>query len=145
MGGGPKPLSMEIKEGTHFAEDGWHTITWKTDLDQMQFFVDDKLIHELDIPSFPVVSTVATVTEDEVLLKVVNIAESDEPVEIALDCDVADEYQVSLLTGDKTQMNTLEEPEAVSDRELSLKGAGKQFTYLAPKLSVSIIKLQKTK
>lgn len=145
MGGGPKPLSMEIKEGTHFAEDGWHTITWKTDLDQMQFFVDDKLIHELDIPSFPVVSTVATVTEDEVLLKVVNIAESDEPVEITLDCDVADEYQVSLLTGDKTQMNTLEEPEAVSDRELSLKGAGKQFTYLAPKLSVSIIKLQKTK
>ena len=82
-------------------------------------------------------------TEDGVILKIVNFADAEEPVEITLDCDVESAYTVGLLTGKAEDENSLEEPEKVRDVRLEKEGAARRFTYLAPALSVNILTLKK--
>lgn len=144
-GGGPFQKPMTELEGRIWEGSGWHTFAWETDLEVMKLFVDDRLIHELPVPSSPLISSVASVTEEEIILKLVNIAESVQHVSVELDCDVKSEYVLTVLTGEKCQMNTLEEPEAVRDYTQKRTGAAKAFVYEAPALSVSVLRLCKEK
>ena len=93
----------------------------------------------MEIPSFPAVSSVTTVTEDEIFIKLVNMEGKTDPIEISLDCGVEREYEAVLLTGEKTAENTFEEPEKVSDKTVKMEGASKKFIYEAPAYSVYIL------
>ena len=81
--------------------------------------------------------------EEQVIIKIVNFSDEKEGVEITLDCDVEEEYTIGLLTGKATDENSLEAPEHVRDAELQASGASREFTYEAPGLSVSILRLRK--
>ncbi len=96
-----------------------------------------------ELASYPAMGTVATDTEEEVILKIVNFGDAEEPVEITLDCGVEPDYTVGLLTGEATDENSLEHPEYVHDVTLRATGASRNFTYRAPALSVSILTLTK--
>lgn len=143
MGGGPNPKKLRCVKEKLWETEGWHTFSWETDLKEIRFYVDNTLVHEVVIPSSPVINCVATATDSEIILKLVNLAESTEPVKIRLDCKVEDDYNVTRFFGEKTAMNTLEEPENVRDYEETLTGAAKCFIYEAPALSVNVLRLRK--
>ena len=105
--------------------------------------INGEKIDTVELPSYPALGTVATDTEDTVILKIVNFSDQNEPVEIILDCDVKTDYTVGLLTGKATDENSIDCPENVHDVLLQASGAGRFFAYDAPALSVSVLTLTK--
>ena len=80
----------------------YHHFGYETDGKTVRLFIDRKIVREVEIPSFPAVSSVTTVTEDEIFIKLVNMEGKTDPIEISLDCGVEREYEAVLLTGEKT-------------------------------------------
>ena len=77
----------------------YHHFGYETDGKTVRLFIDRKIVREVEIPSFPAVSSVTTVTEDEIFIKLVNMEGKTDPIEISLDCGVEREYEAVLLTG----------------------------------------------
>ena len=105
--------------------------------------VNGKAVDTVELPHYPALGTVATDTEDTVIVKVVNFSDEREPVAISLDCDVKPDYTVGLLTANATDENSLEAPENVHDVLLQASGASRSFVYEAPALSVNVLTLTK--
>ena len=97
----------------------------------------------MELPSYPAAGTVATDTDDSVIVKIVNFGNNEEPVALSLDCDVEPDYTVALLTGNATDENSMESPENIHDILLRASGASRSFTHTVPALSVSILTLRK--
>ena len=109
----------------------------------MTLEVNGETVGTEELPSYPAMGTVATDTEDRVILKIVNFSDREDAVEITLDCGVEPDYTVGLLTGGAEDENSLEDPEHVRDVLLRYSGASRRFTYTAPALSVNILTLTK--
>ena len=105
--------------------------------------VNGRKIDTVELPSWPAVGTVATDTEESVIIKIVNLSDRSEPVSVTLDCDVETDYTVGLLTGKAEDENSPESPEHVRDILLQASGASRSFVYEAPPLSVNILTLRK--
>ncbi len=110
---------------------------------QVTLEVNGEVIDTAELPSYPAMGTVATDSEDSVIIKIVNFGDREEPVEITLDCEVESGYTVGLLTGSAEDGNSLEDPEHIHDIILRASGASGAFTYRAPALSVNVLTLTK--
>ena len=111
-----------------------HTVT---------LWVNGEEIGTAELPSYPAVGTVATDTDRQVILKIVNFSDREEAVDITLDCAVEAGYTAGLLTGGAEDENSLDAPEHVHDILLQCSGAAERFTYRAPALSVNVLTLTK--
>ena len=131
----PKDVHLHMNAYNHlkYTVSG-HTLTLE---------VNDEFVDAVELPHYPAMGTVATDTEDSVIVKIVNFADAPEPVEIALDCEVEPEYTVGLLTGSAADENSLDAPTNVHDVRLQADGAGRTFVYEAPALSVNVLTLRK--
>ena len=87
--------------------------------------------------------SVVTDTKDEIIIKAVNFAGDVDPVSITLDCQVQSDYTVTLLSGEKGDENSFEEPEKVKNITVNMHGASSEFVYEAPAYSVSVLRLKK--
>lgn len=112
---------------------------------EMSLYVNDELIQKAEVPQFPAMASVVCDTEDEVIVKIVNIAPEPDDITINLDCEVQSNYLAGILTGEKHDENTIEHPEKVQDIELRLHGASSHFIYHAPAYSVNVLQLKKKK
>ena len=130
-----KVVKLKQGEFNHFS--------YSSDGSKLRLFVNQELIHEIELPSFRTLHTVVSDTDQEVILKLVNMAEQEDEVLITLDCDVAREYTAYLITGDKKAENSFENPIHVQDLEYQRTGAAREFVYQAPPLSVNVLRLQK--
>ena len=130
----PRPVRLLTNEYNHlkYTVSG-HTVTME---------VNGEQVGTVDIPSYPALGTVATTTENSVIVKIVNFGSAAEPVLITLDCDVEPDYSVALLTGNAEDENRIDAPENVRDVLLQASGASRSFVYDAPGLSVSILTLR---
>ena len=116
---------------------------YEVDGKQMKLYVNGECIHQVNVPSFPSLSSVVCDSPSEVIIKIVNMSPEEDAVEITLDCQVEDAYQVTLLTGEKQAENSFEEPEKVHDVLQSHSGASSHFYYTAPAYSVNVLRLVK--
>jgi alpha-L-arabinofuranosidase len=116
-----------------------YTVTGKT----MSLYVNDVLIHEITVPNFPSMASVVSDTEEEVIIKIVNIANSPDDIEITLDCEVESDYTVGLLTGGKFDENSINDPIKVHDIDVKLSGASSNFHYKASAHSINVLHLIK--
>ena len=132
-------FSISISPGAY------HRFGYETDQKQIRLFLDGELQKEIAVPSSPSFASVTCDTEDEVIIKAVNLSSETDTVQISLDCEVESEYTVTLLTGDKDAANSFEEPEKVHDVTLKKQGASMEFCYEAPRYSVSVLRLKKRK
>ena len=137
----PKPIS-EVKEAS-LKKNGFNHLKYTVDGHFVTLEVNGETIDTVELPSYPAMGMVATEDDGHVFIKIVNFADSAEPVEITLDCDVEEAYTVGLLTGDATDENSIEKPENVHDVTLQASGASRVFSYEAPALSVNILTLTK--
>lgn len=133
----PKDASLRVNAFNHlkYTVSG-HTVTLE---------VNGAELDTVELPSYPAMGTVATDTDDKVIIKIVNFSDRAEPAEITLDCEVEADYTVGLLTGGATDENSLENPENVHDVLLQATGASRVFVYETPALSVNILTLTKNR
>ena len=128
------------------AEPGaYHRFGYETDGKQVRLFLDGELQKEIAVPSSPSFASVTCDTEEEVIIKAVNLSSEPDAVQISLDCEVESEYTVTVLTGEKDAGNSFEEPEKVHDVTLTKQGASAEFCYEAPRYSVNVLRLKKRK
>lgn len=109
----------------------------------VDLYLNGELIQTVERPNYPVMCSVVTENDEEIIVKVVNFSEREDSVEISLDVPVKDEFIAEVLTGEAEAENTLEEPEHVTDVILNLSGAGQNFVYKSPALSVNVLRLKK--
>lgn len=160
---GVRPLLWKIKGSTHSFEETvfpknhkltddftvelepgvYHRFAYETDGTHVLLYVDDRLVQKVEIPYSASFACVATENDSEILLKMVNMAQKADPVQITLDCSVESSYRATVLSGEKEMENSFEEPEKVRDREVCLEGASESFVYEAPACSVSVVRLKK--
>lgn len=116
---------------------------YETDGRVIRLLVNGEAVKEVEVPYSPSFASVATETEGEILIKMVNLDGVTDPVQITLDCSVESSYTAVVLSGKKDAENSFEQPENVRDRILRLQGASESFVYEAPAYSVSVLRLKK--
>ena len=122
----------------------WMKVRVEAEHECIRFFIDGQLVMEQPVVSFPTIASSASTEENTIYLKIANISNAPEQVEISLDCDVQDTYELTVLTGDSPKAeNTFENPRAVSPCTTQAAGASRTFPYSAPACSLSILKLTK--
>ena len=133
-----EPVSLDMEMGV------FHKLCMESDGKKLRCILDGACIMEIELPHYDAMQTVALENEDEVLIKMVNIAEED-TVTISLDCEVEQEYQVGMITGQPTDCNTMDNPEVVREHWIAKTGADVTFDYVVPACSVQVIALKKKK
>lgn len=126
-------FAISVKPGEY------HRFGYETDGKQICLYVDGELQKEISIPYGPAFVSVVTNTKDEIIIKAVNFAGDVDPVSITLDCQVQGDYTVTLLSGEKGDENSFEEPEKVKNITVNMHGASSEFVYEAPPYSVSAL------
>ncbi len=130
-------FAISVKPGEY------HRFGYETDGKQIRLYVDGEFQKEISIPYGPAFVSVVTDTKDEIIIKAVNFAGDVDPVSITLDCQVQGDYTVTLLSGEKGDENSFEEPEKVKNITVNMHGASSEFVYKAPPYSVSVLRLKK--
>lgn len=133
-----EPAPIELACGVY------HAFQMESDGKVLRCKADGELIAEVELPHYDEIQTIALEDGDEIIVKIVNIADEEKPVEICLDCEVCGSYERGILCGDASAVNTLEEPEKLIDRWSRESGAAKHFVYKAPASSVNVLRLKKT-
>jgi alpha-L-arabinofuranosidase len=127
----------------------WYDVRVDVSGDTIRCYLDGKLITEgKDTPPAPMPSVYAGSTRDtktgDVIVKVVNFAETGQPVQIDLQgvASVGATAQGQVLSGQPTDINTVENPKKVFPKPLTIRNAGKSFTYTFPAHSVSVFRVK---
>lgn len=128
---------VEVTSGTY------HRFGYETDGKVIRLLVNGAVVKETEVPCSPSFASVATETDREILVKMVNMTGEMDPVRISLDCSVESSYTADVLTGKKDAENSFEQPENVRDRIVRMEGASENFIYEAPAYSVSVLRLEK--
>ncbi|MBO5353861.1 MAG: alpha-L-arabinofuranosidase [Lachnospiraceae bacterium] len=132
-----EPVPVELETETY------HTMKMVTDGYTLSCILDGKVITEIELSHYATVQMVALEEDEDIIIKMVNIAEHDIAVDIHLDCLVEEEYRAGLLSGNPADKNTMENPELLTDTWRTMTGAASDFVYHAPKSSVTVLRLKK--
>lgn len=131
------PAAVKLNYGEY------NTLKYEATAESIKLYVNGQLVQTAIVPNFPKIASVTTDTEDQIIVKIVNIGDTAEPVEIDLDCDVLPDYEVKFFTGDPTAENTLDNPTNVHDEAKAATGAAKNFVFEAPASSINVLLLKK--
>lgn len=139
----PKPIALTSEVTVTLTMGVYNKFKYVVTGEKMSLYVNDELIQETSVPNFPSMASVVCDTEEEVIVKIVNMNPDSEDINISLDCDVESDYKVDVLTGGKFDENSIDDPTKVQDVEVELSGASRQFVYRASAYSLNIIHLKK--
>lgn len=140
----PEPIVLGEKQEAPIKMGEYNHFHYEVDGKQMRLTINGRLMHTASVPSFPGFVSVTTDTDEEIIVKAVNLSEQEDAVEISLDCAVENAYEAIVLAGDRNAENSFENPENVHDVTIKLNGAAQTFTYLMPATSVNVIRLKKS-
>jgi len=136
-------ISLAGDKETDIDIEKFNTFKVITREDGFDCYINEELVHNVDLPHHPGISASAYLENDVITLKIVNITSKPDNVEISFDTPVKPDYEVQLLTAaDPDAANSLDEPSAVSPVTTVMTGASQNFTYHAPAYSLSVIKLK---
>ncbi|MBQ3888395.1 MAG: alpha-N-arabinofuranosidase, partial [Clostridia bacterium] len=114
---------------------------------RIQCYIDDELYVDFKTGSDSEAEAYQVVSTDDsgdVIVKLVNVTDSDRTFAIQLDQAVAATAQVSQLKGDSLDNdNILGQPEACKIEDFTLDGVSEQFNYTVPQYSVTVLRLSK--
>jgi alpha-L-arabinofuranosidase len=132
-----QPVEVSLEMGRY------HRFCMESDGRRLSCRIDGETVTEIELPHYDELQTIALEEGEEILLKVVNLAEEERPVEISLDCPVETAYEAGVIAGNPSDRNSLTDPETVTDRWSVRSGAASEFVYPAPACSVSVLRLKK--
>ncbi len=131
------PADVKVNYGA------WNKLRYEVTAETIKLYVNGELVQEGAVPNFQKIASVTTTTDNEVIVKIVNISATAEPVEINLDCAVCPDYEVRCFTGDPDAENSLDAPTNVCDAVCKATGASSDFTFEAPAYSINVLVLKK--
>ena len=140
---GPRSVTLEEPVPTTLEIGTYNRLRMESDGDRIRCYVNGALVKEFEIPHYPAVQAVALDDGDGVIVKLANISDQAEDLQITLDCDVMQDYTEEILTGEPDARNSLETPEAVHDVRYERHGASRCFIHRVPAYSVSVLLLKK--
>ncbi len=128
-----------------FESNRWYTVRMVCDNERIRCFVDDELIHEVDMRPIPSLVSVATLDKAKkmIYLKVVNTTRHEEKASLRIEgVSVSNEAEALQLKGNPEARNTFECPDAVApvSEHISFPLSG-PLVYSFPPNSVTILKL----
>lgn len=115
---------------------------------RIRCYIDEKLYIDYTQETAEGIYETTSIDENgDLILKFVNVTETDIPITVVLDAinmtDYSSTATVTVLKGENlSDMNSFEEPEKLFPTEESLE-VSKEFTYTAPKYSINIIRIPK--
>ncbi len=124
----------------------WYDIKIEVTGESYKCYLDGKLIHEFtDVMNFDnLYAHVGETNSGKVIVKVVNVSESEQKVDINLNgINLKSQGSVTYITGKPADENSFESPTKVAPVTEKLKNISSSFTYTAKPSSVSIIVLDK--
>lgn len=131
------PVSLELEKGVY------HRFVMEAEDGKLRCAVDGRVVTEIELPHYDEMQSIALEDGDDIIVKLVNIADQEKAVELSLDCEVESDYLRSVITGRASDCNTLQEPEKVTARQSRETGAAKSFLYAMPASSVNVLRLRK--
>lgn len=142
--GGTKSIVSDTKK-ISVQPNRWYDIKIEVKPDLIRCYLNDKLIHELEIGTvYPVYQTVSKDDKSgDIIIKLVNAGEKDASITIDIDNieNIKKSASLELLTDkDKYAENTVLKPENVIPIKSTIKVSDK-FIYNAPSYSLSIIRI----
>jgi len=127
----------------------WYDIRVEVKGLEIKCYVDDKLIAQaMDTatqPTEPVFVVASKVdSTGEVILKVVNVVDAPENLEINLQGmpSVAKTATLEMLQGDPQVQNSVESPKKIAPQQMTIDVPGPKFTHEFPPNSISVIRLK---
>lgn len=106
-------------------------------------YIDDKLIQEHTLPEHPMVYSVASVDEQFIYLKLVNIHSNSIEVTIQLDCEIEPKVQLEMVQAESDAVNSMENKSYVAIRESTLNYGEKNSIFETPAHSVNVLVMKK--
>ncbi|MCH4192803.1 MAG: alpha-L-arabinofuranosidase [Butyrivibrio sp.] len=131
------------EEQVALKENDFNEFMYKAAGDKISFYLNGELIHTVDIPKFPTLFAVAETSQEDIILKIVNLSAVADPVRIRCDCEIAHMYETICVKGEKEGENTFEFPEHIADVNCLVSGAAKEFVFEAPPFSANVLILHK--
>ena len=140
---------LDAKDLNAFAMNTWYDIRITAEDEFVRCYVNDSLVHEVEMKPLPSLVSVATMdtVSHTLLLKVVNTTNRQEKTQIDLKgMSVKLEAEVTELAGEPDRYNTYEKPDVVAlrTRKVDVKGSS-SFTYEFPPNSVSLMRFRMEK
>ena len=130
----------------------WYDVKIELAGRQIRCYLDGKLVSEAtDTPPLPPAPLYAAASRDtksgDILLKVVNTSADAQPLAIDLTGarNVGGTATATVLSGDPSDMNSVDAPEKVAPQVTTLTGVGAAFTHTFPAHSVTVLRLKARK
>lgn len=139
------PLSPEEIVPVELDYDAFHHFEIRCNHYGYSCYIDGRLIQEQKHTLHPVISTSCETTEEEIILKLVNVEGEEKEVTISLDCEIAREIHTETVQAPPDCVNSFEHPLAVSAVSGSTDCGAKEFVYHVPAYSVSVLVMKKIK
>lgn len=105
-------------------------------------YVNGEKVQSAKIPRYDLVHASADNAGENVYLKIVNLSEEEEEIEVSLDIKVAPAASGEVLTGDPFAQNSMENPLSVRAVPITAE-VGERFTYKAAAHSLTALVLKK--
>ncbi|MGN1235760.1 MAG: alpha-L-arabinofuranosidase C-terminal domain-containing protein, partial [Christensenellaceae bacterium] len=118
--------------------------TFKVELKEDRFlcYINGTFVQECMLPFYRLVHASADTKGNEIYLKIVNLSDEAEEIDVSLDVNVKDGATGEILTGNPLDQNSLEDPDYVSVKPIYVP-VGRCFRYRAPAHSLTALKLEK--
>lgn len=134
-------MSPEIK--ADILMDRFNRFGYSAHDSKVYLFINGRLLCEVKLPSFPSLFATAGSSGNELVVKLVNMSEKADRVNIMTECGIEDGYEAITVSGHRTDENSFKEPFKISEKSSMRCGASEDFIYEAPPLSVNILRLKK--
>ncbi len=131
------PVKVDLKSGVY------HAFKMESDGKNVYCYIDGEKVMEAELAHYDEIQTIALEGDNQIILKVVNISEKENNLEINLDCEISEKYTVGSISGSPSDKNTMDNPEKVVDIWREEKGASKSFQCMIPANSVNVFVLNK--
>lgn len=126
----------------------WYDIRLEVQGDSVKAYLDGRLVQEVKDAQSPLSPLYSTASRDDksgdVILKVVNVSSSPQLLHVDLQgaTNVLKTVTAQVLTGQPNDENTLDAPQNVATRTLTLVGAAPVFAHTFPANSLTILRLK---
>lgn len=107
-------------------------------------YINDELVQKKVHALHPVTHTVATMDDENIYLKIVNVSGEDKKINLQIDCPVEKEYTAEVLSGEPERVNSFENKENASVNVEKLV-FDDEMSHVVKAYSVSVLVIKKSK
>lgn len=119
--------------------DSFHTYKIIAKDDSYECYIDGIMVQKQVLPRHPMVYSVASMDNENIYIKLVNITDSQMNIPITVDCKIDEKILVETVNGKMDSVNSMQNKTNVSIKKSEIYVEGKEFTFCAMEHSVNVL------